>query len=53
MPILMTYWKTVWTSAMQDRDYRFHSHSPAELAAFKRRLMHLRLNASKPMPLGG
>ncbi len=42
MPILMTYWKTVWSTAMKPRDHKFRSHSAAEVAAFERRLILLR-----------
>lgn len=42
MPILMTYWKTVWSAAMKPRAHRYHSHSAAEAAAFQRRLALLR-----------
>lgn len=42
MPTLMTYWKTVWFTAMKSRDHRYQSHSAAEAAAFQRRLALLR-----------
>ena len=52
MPILMTYWKSVWCSAAGQREYGYHAHTAEELAAFQRRLVTLRFRMPGPLQYG-
>ena len=45
MNALMTYWNDVWTHAVRHDSHNTYSHSPAELAAFERRMQRLRSTA--------
>ena len=37
MDILMTYWNSVWRTALERPEHAKESHSPGEWAAFRRR----------------